>query len=104
MEISKIPNVTDYQHISIVHFAFGITSFHAVKFFDNINITIYASLSFRHYIITLYYYRLSEFVSSKKILLEYGTVISSTCSLYGRNTDSRRHFPVECDIIWRIWE
>ncbi|KAI9271129.1 hypothetical protein EDC94DRAFT_597265 [Helicostylum pulchrum] len=41
---------------------------------------------------TLYFCCLSDCIHTKKVLLKYGIVSSSTCSLCGRDTDNRRHF------------
>ncbi|KAG0747128.1 hypothetical protein G6F57_009568 [Rhizopus arrhizus] len=53
---------------------------------------------------TLYFRCLSNCIPTKKILLRYGIVSSSDCSLCGKGTDSRRHFLVECEIKWKIWK
>lgn len=47
---------------------------------------------------TLNFRCLSDCIPTKKVLLKYGIVSSSTCSICGRDTDNKRHFMVECDI------
>ncbi|KAI9249099.1 hypothetical protein EDC94DRAFT_527933, partial [Helicostylum pulchrum] len=53
---------------------------------------------------TLYFRSLSNCLPTKKVLLKYGVVLSSTCSLCGVHTDTTRHFLVECDIKWKLWK
>lgn len=53
---------------------------------------------------TLYYRCFSNCIPTKKVLLKYGQVCSSTCFLCCHHTDSIRHFLVDCDIKWRLWK
>ncbi|KAI8073768.1 hypothetical protein BDF21DRAFT_475169 [Thamnidium elegans] len=53
---------------------------------------------------TLYFRCFSKCIPTKKVLLKYGITSSSTCSLCGLHTDTKRHFLVECRIKWDIWK